>query len=72
MTASDPAGPGHSRQTDPASRPDADPPHWQVRADRPGNLVATLTGTYPPLTVTAPDEESLNKKIKTLIMRAML
>jgi hypothetical protein len=72
MTATDPPIPGHSSQTLNASRLGADPPHWEVRTGRSGDLVATLTGTYPPLTVTAPDEESLNKKIKIVIMRGML
>ncbi len=72
MTASDPPASGHRPKTVTASRLGAEPPHWEVRADKSGDLVATLTGTYPPLTVTAPDEESLSKKIKILIMRGML
>jgi hypothetical protein len=49
-----------------------DGPHWELRTDNYGNLVASLTGTYPPFTVTAPDLETLRKQIRTVIMRAML
>jgi hypothetical protein len=48
------------------------PPRWELATDKDGNLVATLTGTHPPLTVTAPDLTTLRKQIKAVIMRAML
>jgi hypothetical protein len=54
-----------------APEPDGGP-HWELRTDKWGNLVATLTGTYPPLSVTAPDLEALRKQIRTIITRAML
>ena len=60
-----------SRTTGPAPH-QASPPHWEVQTDRNGYLVATLTGTFPPLTVTGHDLETLRKQIKTVIMRAML
>jgi len=47
-------------------------PHWDVRVGRGGKLTATLVGTQPPIVLTAEDEESLRKQVKTLIMRAML
>jgi hypothetical protein len=47
-------------------------PYWDVRVGRGGMLTATLAGTQPPIVLTADDEESLRKQIKTLIMRAML
>ena len=47
-------------------------PYWDVRVGRGGKLTATLIGTDPPFILTADDEESLRKQVKTLIMRAML
>ena len=49
-----------------------DLPHWELATDETGNLVATLTGSYPPLTVTAPNLKTLRKQIRVTIIRAML
>ena len=53
-------------------RREAAEPHWEVRENPSGGLTAILTETYPPLTVTAYDLESLRKKVRAVIMRAML
>jgi hypothetical protein len=46
-------------------------PHWEVRVG-PAGLTAVLTGMDPPITVTAPDLDTLRKNIKTVIFRALL
>jgi hypothetical protein len=66
---------GAAEDIDPGRRnsePADYPPHWELQTDESGSLVATLTGTYPPLTVTAPDLPTLRKLIKIRIMRGML
>jgi len=65
--------PEHGQAAADGARPDPEaPPHWEVQADPSGGMTAVLTGIYPPLTVTADDLESLRKKVRTVIMRAML
>ncbi len=68
-------GGGHGDQDAGAGLPEeACPagPYWDVRVGRGGNLTATLAGTQPPLTVTAPDEASLRKQIRIVMLQAML
>jgi hypothetical protein len=56
-----------------AARPNPEsPPHWEVQTDPLGGVTAVLTGTYPPLTVTADDIEDLRKKVRIVVMRGML
>jgi|HubBroStandDraft_1064217.scaffolds.fasta_scaffold01436_7 hypothetical protein len=63
---------GENATTGPKDEADQVGPYWDIRVGRGGKLTATLTETQPPLVLTADDEESLRKQIKTLIMRAML
>jgi hypothetical protein len=61
---------------DPAACSQHDPagisgPHWEVRVG-PAGLTAVLTGLDPPITVTAPDLDTLRKHIRTVISRALL
>jgi hypothetical protein len=60
------AGAGLPEETCPAG------PYWEVRVGHGGKLTATLAGTQPPLTITAPDEASLRKQIRTVMLQAML
>jgi len=54
-------------------RPDPDtPPHWEVLIDPSRGLMAILTGSSQPLTVSADDLESLRNQIRAIILRAML
>jgi hypothetical protein len=46
--------------------------YWELEISESGVMTATLVGTTPPLKVSASDLESLRKKIKELIMRALL
>src|SRR5580658_4072931 len=48
------------------------PPRWDLRVEPDGRLTAVLTGTNPPLTVSADDLISLRKQIKIIVMRALL
>ena len=50
----------------------AESPYWQMTVGIDGVLTATLTGTHPPLTVSAHDLSTLRKRIKNLIFRALL
>jgi|HubBroStandDraft_1064217.scaffolds.fasta_scaffold25409_2 hypothetical protein len=47
------------------------PPHWEIRVSSSG-LTAVLTGIFPPITVSAPDMDSLRKKIKIIVFQALL
>jgi hypothetical protein len=64
----DPGSPAARGQHDPAS---PSGPHWEVRVG-PAGLTAVLTGMDPPVTVTAPDLDTLRKNIRTVIFRALL
>jgi hypothetical protein len=59
-----------TRQT--ARSASATQPHWELRAEADGRLTAILIGMAPPIKVTADDLPSLRKKIRTLILRALL
>jgi hypothetical protein len=47
-------------------------PHWELDVSPSGVLTATLTGTCPPLKVSASDLKSLRKKVRETVMRGML
>jgi|HubBroStandDraft_1064217.scaffolds.fasta_scaffold23774_5 hypothetical protein len=64
----DPGGPAACGQHDPAG---TSGPHWEVRVGTTG-LTAVLTGMDPPITVTAPDLDTLRKHIRTVIFRGLL
>jgi hypothetical protein len=69
MTQPNPNPPSPAARSQP---PPANPavPHWELRASAPGTLTAVLTGFA--ITVTAPDEATLRKRIRETIMRGML
>jgi len=50
----------------------ADEVGWEVRVGPHGVLTATMIGSSPPFTVSAPDMDSLRKKIRKLIFSAMM
>jgi hypothetical protein len=58
-------GTGHQPGADQA-------PHWEPGVNEKGELTATLVGFGKPLVVSAPDLETLRKKVKETIMRGML
>jgi hypothetical protein len=63
-------GPLTARSPNPSHPARQAPPHWEIRTDHSGSLTAVLTGFA--ITVTAPDEATLRKRISDTIMRGML
>jgi hypothetical protein len=62
--------PGPDQRADPEGREAG--PHWQIRVCRTGSLTAALTGSEPPIIVTATDHASLRRQIQALICYALL
>jgi hypothetical protein len=51
---------------------DYEQPGWRVRFDSDGELIASIAGSGPPMTVCGKDLDDLRRQIRQTVLRAML